>query len=165
MRGFSIFNKEWVIYLFDGVRNKIKGYKANNVNFHYDSNQWSTEYFMLNQMIMALNAPKFFSFENLEEFRGIGRQLDLISYFLENNQSRRSWIIIATMTQAQNEFDFLHIKSEFEKSEDLIKLNAKDIRIVTSSIYQTKQNGNHESTTLGFGSRIRALYWFLFQGE
>ena len=74
MRGFSIFNKEWVIYLFDDVRNKIQGYKANNVNFHYDSNQWSTEYFMLSQIIMTLKAPKNFSFENLEEFREIWRQ-------------------------------------------------------------------------------------------
>ena len=42
MRGFSIFSKEWMIYVFNGVRNNIQRFKAKNVNFHYDCNQWST---------------------------------------------------------------------------------------------------------------------------
>ena len=99
---------------------------------------------MLSQWIMAFKSPKSFSFESLEETRGVGRQLDLISYFLDSNTSRRSWIFIATRTPVENEFDFLHIKSEFDKSEELIKLNAKEIQFVTSRIFQTKKNGHHE---------------------
>ena len=47
-----------MIYLFDEIKNKIQRYKAKSVNFYYDLNQWSTEYYMLSKIIIALKSPK-----------------------------------------------------------------------------------------------------------
>mmetsp|Transcript_7497 Transcript_7497/g.8462 ORF Transcript_7497/g.8462 Transcript_7497/m.8462 type:complete len:422 (-) Transcript_7497:33-1298(-) len=153
MRGFSLLSNGCRIYLFNESKQVIQCYKARKVHFHYDCNQWSAKYYMLSQSIMALKSFKNFSFDLLEETQPIGRQLDLIDFFLAKQTSKRSWMFVAAQ-----EFDHLFIKSEFDKSDELVKINTKDIKVITSSVYQTKQNSLHEHWGHRKDSLLDAVY-------
>jgi len=76
----------------------------------------------LKKSILAFKSFKNFSFENCQHYPGIGREKDLINFYISEQSSRKSWIFVAAQ-----KFDSLFIKSEFEKSDDLTKINAKEI--------------------------------------
>lgn len=139
MRGFSIFSKECYVYMFNKEQCKMDCYIVHHAYFHYDCNQWSTDYYKLSKTIMALKSFKNFSFENLEPTTPNRRHRDLIDFFLEDKHCRTEWMFVAS-----SKFDRVFVKSEFDNSEELANINARDIKIVNSNVYQTKTDGLSE---------------------
>lgn len=86
-------------------------YKVENAYFDYDSNQWSTDYYVLSKTIIAFKSLKNFKFENCKKTHGIGRHKDMIEFHLGEQSSRMPWIYVASQ-----KFDSVLIRNEFENS-------------------------------------------------
>jgi len=90
---------------------------------------------MLTNTIMALKSFKNFSFDSIKPDSPNRRHRDIIEFFMKDQNDQRQWLFMFS-----KQFDSLLIKNEFDNYQDLVKLHAKDIKIVSSNISQTKKD-------------------------